>query len=140
MGPSLPNTNATVGSCVCVLSLLLVPLFDVVINCGDAKCIIVAGVILVANVGQRSRVDKTTASYEITLVFDVRMGHAEATTFNARLLITIIMNNIVVIDCDRSKQLWDLVHASLASSLIKFPPLRVGVYGSPTFISSSTCP
>jgi hypothetical protein len=32
------------------------------------------------------------------------------------------------------------VHASLASSLIKFPPLRVGAYGSPTFICSSTCP
>jgi hypothetical protein len=52
MGLPLPNTNSTVRSCVHVLSLLLVPLFVVVINCGEAKCVIVAGVILVANVGQ----------------------------------------------------------------------------------------
>ena len=35
------------------------------------------------------------------------------------------MNDIVVIDGDHPKQMWDLVHASLATSLIKFPPLLV---------------
>ena len=102
MGLPLPNTNATVRSRMHVLSFLLVPLFVVVINCGEAKYVVVAGVILIANVGQRSRVDQTTSSYhsnETTLVFVVGTGHAEATTFNARLPITII-NDIVVVDDD----------------------------------------
>ncbi len=83
MGFPLPNTNATVWSCMRILSLHLVPPFVVVINCGDAKCIVIAGVFLVANVGQWSCADQITSSLcgnETTLVFDVRMGHAEATT------------------------------------------------------------
>ncbi len=102
IGLPLPNTNATVRSCVHVLSLLLVPLFVVVINCGEAKYIVVAGVVLIANVGQQSRVDQITSSYhsnETTLVFVVRTGHAEATTFNTPLLIT-IHNDIIVVDDD----------------------------------------
>ena len=68
MGLPLPNTNATVQFCAYVLSLHHVQLVVVVINCGDAKCIVdVADVILVANVGQKSRVDQTTISYKTTL-------------------------------------------------------------------------
>jgi hypothetical protein len=63
MGLPLPNTNATVRPCVCVLSLLVVPIFLVVMNCGDAKYIVVAGVVLIANVGQQSRVDQTISSH-----------------------------------------------------------------------------
>jgi hypothetical protein len=53
MGLPFSNNNATVRSCMHVLGLLLLLLFVVVINCGEAKCIVVAGVILVANVGQQ---------------------------------------------------------------------------------------
>ena len=68
MGLPLLNTYATVGSHAPVLSRLLVPLFVFVINCGDAKFVAdVADVILVANVGQKSRVDQTTISYKTTL-------------------------------------------------------------------------
>ena len=52
MGLPLSNTNATTWSRPHVLSLLVVPLVLVVINCGDAKCGVIAGVVLVANVGQ----------------------------------------------------------------------------------------
>jgi hypothetical protein len=55
MGLPLPNTNATVQFCAYVLSFLRVQLFVVVINCGDAKCVVdVADVILIANVGHQS--------------------------------------------------------------------------------------
>jgi hypothetical protein len=85
-----------------ILGLRLVPPSVVVINCGDAKCIVIAGVALVPNFGHISSVDQNTCSFhgnKTTLVFDVRMGHTEATTFNAWLLITII-NNIIVVDDD----------------------------------------
>ncbi len=129
IGLPLPNTNATVRSRVYVLSLLLVPLFVVVINCGEAKYIVVAGVVFIANVGQQSRVDQTTSSYhsnETTLVFVVRMGHAEATNFNARLLIT-IHNDVIVVDDDAPNVFSHL--------LIKFSPLPMsGLTVLPVFV------
>ncbi len=129
MGLPLPNTNATVWSCVHVLSLLLVPLFVVFVNCGEAKCIVVAGVVLVANVGQQSSVDQTTSSYhssETTLVFVVRTGHVEAVTFNACLPITII--NIIVVINDDAPNIF-------GTSLIKFSPIPMsGLTVLPVFV------
>jgi hypothetical protein len=133
MAPPLPNTNATVWSCMHVLSLLLVPLFVDVINCGEAKGAVVASVLLVANVGQRSRVDQTTSSYhsnETTLVFVVRTGHTEATTFNSCLLITII-NDIVVVDDDASNVFGHLLDQISPLPMLGLTVLTVFVLLSP---------
>ncbi len=138
MGLPPPNTNAPIWSCARILSLHLVPLFVVLISCGDAKCLIIAGVVLVVNVGQRSSVDKTTSSFhgnETTLVFDVRTGHAEATTFNACLFITII-NDIVVVD-DNAPNATVRPCASIISHLLDqiFISSHVRAYGSPCICS-----
>jgi hypothetical protein len=138
MGLSLPNTNATVWSHMRIHSLYLVPLFVVVINCSDAKCIVIASVVIIANVGQRSSVDQTTSFFqgnETTLVFDVRTRHAEATTFNACLLITII-NNILVID-DDAPNATVRPCARVFSHLLDqiFTSSHVGAYGSPSICS-----
>ncbi len=127
MGLLLPNTNATVWSCACILSFLLVPLLVVVINCGDAKCIVIASVVLI-------ECRQTTSSFhsnESTLLFDVRTQNTEASTFNARLLITII-NDIVAIDDDASNatvQPWVRVFSHLLDQI--FTSSHDGAYGSP---------
>ena len=138
MGLPLQNTNATVWSCAHILSLLLVPLFVVAINCSDAQCIVIAGVVLVANVGQRSSVDQTNSSFhgnETTLVFDVRTGHAEAITFNALLFITII-NDIVAVN-DDAPNATVRPCARVFSHLLDqiFTSFNVGAYGSPCICS-----